>query len=61
MLQNNTWTETLGKFLLRSGSGLLSLFVYDMTDTKWGQRVLKQIYREGKFTPHPAPKNGKQG
>lgn len=59
MLQNTTWTETLGKFLLRSASGLRSLFVYDMTDTKWGQRVLKQIYREGKFAPNYPPRDGK--
>jgi hypothetical protein len=60
MLHNNTWTITLGRFLLRTGNGLLELFRYDMTDTKWGHRVMNQVFREGKFSPdHPRKTDSK--
>jgi hypothetical protein len=56
MLHNNTWTESLGKFLLRAGNAVLDLLRLDMTESKWGHRVMDQIFREGKFAPHSTDK-----
>jgi hypothetical protein len=56
MLHNNTWTESLGNFLLRAGNTVLDLFRTDMTQSKWGHRVMDQIFREGKFAPQSSQK-----
>jgi len=54
MLHNQSWTESLGKFVMRIGRCLVDLFRTDMTQTKWGHRVIRQIFREGKFAPDNA-------
>lgn len=60
MLHNNTWTESLGSSFVRLGHGLLSLFRTDLTDSKWGQRVMNQIFREGKFAPKSSPQRTRE-
>ena len=50
MLHHHTWTESLGIFLKRTGEKVLDIFRLDMTETKWGHRVMDQIFREGKFS-----------
>lgn len=57
MLQNESWSLSLGRFLARAGTAVLSFLRIDMIETKWGRRVMDQIFREGKFSDeeHPAP------
>jgi len=54
MLHHHTWTESLGKFLKRAGDQVLDFFRLDITETKWGHRVMDQIFREGKFSTDQA-------
>lgn len=61
MLHNQTWTESLGKFLARAGRGIFDLFRLDMTETKWGHRVMDQIFREGKFSPNETHDSNQKG
>ena len=63
MINHHHWTETLGHFLKRVGSKVLDFFRLDMTETKWGHRVMDQIFREGKFSDHHSrsdKSNGKE-
>lgn len=32
-------------------NGLRSLLACDLTESKWGHRVMDQIFREGRFAP----------
>ena len=59
MIHHHTWTESLGKILKRTGEKVLDLFRLDMTESKWGHRVMDQIFREGKFSPHQAHETDK--
>ena len=58
MLHHHTWTESLAIFLKRAGEKVLDFFRVDMTETKWGHRVMDQIFREGKFSAQENPKTG---
>lgn len=50
MLQNAPWTHLLGKGLSRTGHWLRAVLAQDLSDSKWGHRVMDQIFREGKFS-----------
>jgi hypothetical protein len=56
MLHHHQWASSLAKLLRRAGSKVLDFFRVDMTETKWGHRVMDQIFREGKFEPHHTEK-----
>ena len=58
MLHHHTWAESLAIFLKRAGEKVLDFFRVDMTDTKWGHRVMDQIFREGKFSVQENRKPG---
>jgi hypothetical protein len=51
MLQKTKWTTVLGKSFNRVGHWLGSVLMQDLSDSKWGHRVMDQIFREGKFSP----------
>lgn len=59
MIHTHQWTTTLGKFLKQAGVRVLDFFRVDITETKWGHRVMDQIFREGKFEPHHTDKADK--
>jgi hypothetical protein len=52
MLQKHPDQSKWTSLLRDAGKGLLQFFSTDMTDTKWGHRVMDQIFREGKFDDH---------
>ena len=49
MSHEHKWTESLGEFARQAGHKLPDLLRSDITETKYGHRVLDQIFREGKF------------
>ncbi len=61
MLHHHTWTQSLAIFCKRAGEAVLNLFRLDMTETKWGHRVMDQIFREGKFSAQENNKPGNPG
>ena len=52
MIHHHTWTETLGKFVTRAGAIAWDFLRTDLMETKFGHRVIDQIFREGKFAPN---------
>ncbi|MGA1204319.1 MAG: hypothetical protein ACO3ZW_00705 [Opitutales bacterium] len=51
MKHHHTWTESLTNFAKRAGEKLPDLLRSDLTETRYGHRILDQIFREGKFAP----------
>ena len=61
MLHHHTWTKSVAIFLKRAGEKVLDIFRLDMTETKWGHRVMDQIFREGKFSVEKTHKPSDMG
>ena len=53
MFQVQQRTASLGKFLVRMAKATMRWLALDVTETKWGHRVMDQVFREGKFHPGP--------
>jgi hypothetical protein len=49
MMHQHTWTESLGNLLKKTGKGVWKFLRTDLTETRYGHRILDQIFREGKF------------
>ncbi|NDV63310.1 hypothetical protein G0Q06_12665 [Puniceicoccales bacterium CK1056] len=61
MIHHNAWTASVGRFLSRTGKATVAFLDLDLTETKWGHRVLDQIFREGKFKVDPDSKSKPDG
>jgi hypothetical protein len=61
MIQHRSWTGSLGNLLKRISEKALNLFRADITETKWGHRVMDQIFREGRFAPGDSHEPGNGG
>jgi len=53
MIKVHTWTNNLRKFLLKSWRSTGLFLEKDLMESKWGQRVLDQVFREGRFSKEP--------
>jgi hypothetical protein len=63
MIHTHEWAESIGRFLSRTGKATVAFLDMDLTETKWGHRVMDQIFREGKFkiSPDSKPKHDGSG
>lgn len=50
MMYHQQWAASIGRFLSRTGKATVRFLDLDLTESKWGHRVMDQIFREGKFS-----------
>ena len=60
-MHHHSKKESIGRFTRRMGETILDYLHCDLTETRYGHRVLDQIFREGKFAPKGPKAPGSKG
>ena len=50
-MYNLTKKKSISRFTRRMGETVMDYLHCDLTETRYGHRILDQIFREGKFAP----------